>query len=73
MADRPSRLARWVRTEGADMAESIGMITIAVAVLTYLTSLAWPWMIVLALCVGVRLHRRADQTAELARYRRGER
>jgi hypothetical protein len=66
------RLLRWLRTEGLDLAEYFGMITIAVGVFTYLTSLGWPWMIALTLCVGLRMHRRAEQTAELSRYRRGQ-
>lgn len=73
MADLRARLARWLRTDGLDMAETLGTVTIAVAVVTYLVSMSWFWMVVLTVCVGIRLHRRAGQTAELARYRRGDR
>lgn len=72
MADLRDRAARWLRTEGLDLAEYFGMVTIVVGTFTYLVSLSWPWLVVLSLCVGIRMHRRVGKTAELNRQRRQE-
>lgn len=71
--ERITRVADVLRNEGADVAETIGSIAIFIAIPMFLVSLPWPWSILLLACVGVRLYRRAQATAELDRYRRGSR
>jgi hypothetical protein len=66
-----ARVLGVLRHEGADVAENLGIVAIGIGVVLFLASMPWPIAVTLALCVGVRLHRRAENTAELDRYRRG--
>lgn len=72
MADLRERVLDVLRNEGADIAETIGALGIMVGALLLVTTLPLPLGILISVGIAVRIYRRAEDTAELDRYRRGK-